>query len=320
MFCIPATAAAENSDVSADDGGPLEWWTPRYLLDYALVAGGITGYVVGGDISARDEALIGPIYDPDNPIAIFDDDAVGATYREEGAGEMVPTVWIHRLIGAGAVFVAGMEAVEWNRGQGSMQRLHDSFVGYAETVALTAAVTETFKPAVGRLRPDFGDRARRYHCSTDGVLGADERCDGYRDRPLADDPMEAQELLEDGRRSFISGHASHSFNLLGYTALLVGGNYVWGDEATPRSRSAGFAAQSAMMAGATYIAASRVADGRHHRADVLAGSLVGLGIANLSYWRRFNRSGDLRRAAGEPSTIQLQPAVGYTGLTIAAHY
>ncbi len=323
ILSVPVLVSAEVSEASSFDEGAFDWWTPHYLVDYALIAGGITGYRIGGGTSARSEALIGPSYDPNNPAAIFGDDSVGATYREEGEDEMVPTVWIHRLIGAGAVFVAGVEAVEWNRGRGSMQQFHDGFVGVAETVALTAALTEVFKPVFGRLRPDFADRARRHHCSIDSAQELGDLCDGYRDRPLSDDPAEARELLEDGRRSFISGHSSHSFNLLGYTALLVGGYYVWGEGVTPRSRSAGIAAQSAMVAAATYISASRLADGRHHRTDVVSGALVGLGMANLSYWRRFNRRGQPRRAVdddGHISTARLQPSTGFAGFIITVEY
>ncbi len=319
-LATPASVAAEPVQVTEEQQSALGWWSPWYIADYALIGAGITGYVIGGDTAARDDALIGPVYDPDNPASIFDADAVSAVYREEGDGEMVPTVWIHRLIGAGATFIAGMEALRWNRGEGSMQGLHDAFVGYAETVALTAGVTETFKPMVGRLRPDFADRARRHHCSMDDAADLGELCDGYRDRPLSDDRQEAEELLEDGRRSFISGHSSHSFNLLGYTALLVGGHYVWGDNATGQSRSVGFLAQSAMMGGALYITASRVADRRHHRSDVLAGSVVGLGIANFSYWRRFDRDGNLRNAERRRTDLSFRRSAEFTGLTVAVQY
>ena len=319
-FCALQAPSVSHADQnsSQQQAGALDWWTPRYLVDYSLIGAGVAGYIIGGDTPARSNALIGPSYDPDDPAAIFDHPAVGATYREEGDGEMVPTRWIHYLIGAGAAFTAGLEAAEWNRGRGSANHLHDAFVGYAETVAVTAAVTEVFKPAFGRLRPDFADRARRHHCSLDSAIQLDNLCDGYRDRPLSDDPREAEELLEDGRRSFISGHSSHSFNLLGYTALLVGGRYVWGQETTERSRAVGGLSQAAMLGGATYISASRIADRRHHKTDVTAGALVGLAIANFSYWRRFDRQGQLRAANGDgrSSQITLQPATPFYGITV----
>ena len=313
------TVSAETPDDIALEQGTFDWWSPWYLGDYALIAAGVTGYIVGGDTAARDDALIGPSYAPDNPAAIFDDPTVDALYRDEGDGEMVPTYWIHRLIAGGAVFVAATEAARLHYGTGSIHELHDAFVGYAETVALTAGVTEVFKPVVGRLRPDFGDRSRRHHCSLDDAHLLGELCDGYRGRPLSADAAEAEELLEDGRRSFISGHSSHSFNLLGYTALLVGGHFVWGENATPQSRSAGFIAQSAMLGAATYIAATRVADRRHHKTDVLAGSLVGLGIANFSYWRRFDRRGDLRRA-GDATGLSVGPSTNSLGLALTLRH
>lgn len=319
VLSAPVGVAADSPPGAEAQQGTFDWWTPRYLIDYGLFAAGLTGYIVGGDTPARSDALIGPSYDPENPVAIFDDPSVDQLYLSEGDRESVPTVWIHRSIGAAAVFIAGVEALEWHTGRGSMHQVHDAFVGYAETVAVTAGITEFFKPLVGRLRPDFGDRARRYHCSTQPQqFGA--ICDGYRDRPLADDPEEAAELLEDGRRSFISGHSSHSFNLFGYTALLVGGRYVWGAEATDRSQATGLLGLSAMMGAASYISATRIADGRHHVTDVVAGSIIGLGVANFSYWRRFDRDGQLRAQSGGDTGVQLQPSFPFPGLTFTVHH
>ena len=313
LTCLTGVGQVHASQGSAE--GTFDWWTPSYLADYALLAGGYATYKIGGATDARSRALIGPSYDPQNPQALFDFSAVAAPYRDEGHGETVPTIWIYRLITLGAVSVGGIEAVEWGAGRGSMHQFHDTFVGYAESVVLTAAITEVSKPLVGRLRPDFGERSRRHHCAMEPDLLGDH-CRGYTGRPLHEDPQIAQEILDDGRRSFISGHSSHSFSLFGYTALVIGGRYVWGQDASDRSQLAGLAAQSALMGAASYVTFSRIHDGRHHLTDVIAGILVGTAAANLAYWRRFDRQGGLRNAEGAAMQHQtLQTTPPYLGLS-----
>jgi len=272
------------------------WWSRRYLLDYLLVTGGTAGYIIGKGLTPRSSSLIGPSFDRNNPEEIFNNERFSEPYLEHGVGETVPEYWMHRLlIGFGGALIT-MEALEWSGNRGSAHRFHDTIVGYAETVALTAAVTELTKPFFGRLRPDFTERALRFYCPDSPPGAIEPFCDGYRNHPLDEDPDEARSLYHDGRKSFISGHSSHSFNLFGYASFAVGGRYVWGDTATSNSRRAGIAGQVVMMSSALYITSSRIRDGRHHYSDVITGSLTGLGIAAFSYWSRFDRGGNLRRA------------------------
>lgn len=299
-------AAAESSQ-AVEKTGDVDWWTSAYLVDYGIIAAGAAGYGIGERLTPRREALIGPVYDPDNPADIFDDPRVGQPYLEEGTGETVSTNQLMATMAGVGMSLAGVEAALWAGGDGSAHRLHDTMVGYAEATALTATATSMTKPFVGRLRPDFGERARRYHC-TESPEEFPRHCGDYEGRPLAEEPEEAQHLLLDGRRSFLSGHASHSFNTFAYASLVVGGRYVWGEEATAASRAAGIAAQTALLGTATFIAASRITDGRHHPGDVIAGGAVGLGIANLAYWRRFDTTGALRRGDGsEDVRLTVQP-------------
>lgn len=266
-----------------------DWWTPWYLVDYSLIAAGATAFVIGEGMQPADEALIGPTYDPNHPDKLFDAPAISQPYLREGNGETIPKEWVIAAIGGAGVYLGALEAVSWRDGTGSPRQFHDTMIGFLEAVALTAGTTNLVKPTVGRLRPDFADRARRYLCSTDDPQRLD--CQGYRDASLANDPAAADKLFMDGRRSFFSGHSSNSFAVFTYTSLVVGGHYVWGERATPRSRAAGIAAQSVMMGAATFIAASRVIDGRHHPTDVLAGGATGFFFANFAYWRRFDARG-----------------------------
>lgn len=291
-----------------------DWWSRRYLVDYGLIVGGTVGYVIGKDLRPRRNSLVGPSFDPENPFEYVGDRRFSETYLEEGEGETVPEYIIHYSIAGVGALLVGMEAMEWRNGNGSIQRIHDSAVGYAETVAITAAVTALGKPLFARLRPDFAERSQRFHCPDRPSSEYDEFCDGFRNQPLSDDPEEARDLFEDGRKSFISGHSSHSFNLFGYAALAVGGRYVWGDEATAKSRVYGIAAQSALVGSAVYISGSRITDGRHHVGDVVFGALAGAAIANLSYWRRFDRSGSLRRSSSE-SQVEKEESRGFRNQT-----
>lgn len=295
-----------------DDG----WWTKQYLVDYALVVGGFTGYLVGKDLVPRQNSMIGPSYEPGNLERLFDFDSIGETYLEQDLEESVPEYWIHRSIAASGVFLIGMEWRELRNERGSPAQLHDTFVGFAEAVAVNAAFTELLKPVFARLRPDFRERALRFHCPGSDPDEYGEICDGFRDNPLHEDPDEARDLLEDGRKSFYSGHSSNSFALFGYSALAIGGRYVWGADATQRSRITGIALQTGAIGFATYISASRVGDGRHFTSDTIVGAAAGLAIANISYWRRFNRQGELRREQRQRSELHTSGFRGRTELSV----
>lgn len=290
---------------STDDN--RNWWSRRYLIDYGLIVSGTAGYVIGKDLKPRRNSLIGPSFDSGNRFEFVGDQRFSETYLEEGEGESVPEYIIHYSIAGVGALLVGMEAMEWRSGGGSVHQIHDTAVGYAETVAITAAVTALGKPLFARLRPDFAERSQRFHCPNLPSSEYDEFCEGFRDRPLSEDPDEAQDLFDDGRKSFISGHSSHSFNLFGYASLVIGGRYVWGDDVTARSRVYGVAAQSALVGTAIYISGSRITDGRHHVGDVFFGAITGAAIANISYWRRFDRSGALRSSSVEGKVQNAEP-------------
>lgn len=305
------------SPQSPDDGAG--WWTPHYLVDYGIVALGATGYFVGERLEPRRDALIGPGYDPGDPTPIFETDRLDRTYLEQGPGETVSEELLQAMMLGTGLSITGLEATNWATGAGSAHQLHEAVVGFAEATAVTATITSLTKPFFARLRPDFTDRALRYHCSVEPDE-YDQYCDGYRDRPLAENPDEAEHLLMDGRRSFISGHASHSFNTFSYASLVVGGHWVWGDDATTATRIAGVTAQTALMGTATFVTASRITDGRHHLTDVIAGGLVGMGVANLAYWRRFDPQGQPRRSSRRALDVRMALHPQHTGLVLTIQH
>jgi membrane-associated phospholipid phosphatase len=118
--------------------------------------------------------------------------------------------------------------------------------------------------------------------------------------------------------SFPSGHSSFSFAMANYTALAIGGRFVWGDKRTPISAPLGAAAQIGLLGLAAWVGVSRVDDGRHNPSDVLAGMAVGLLWSNVAYWRRFDAHGRSRRAFSPK--IDLTPGPGDVGAALRMRF
>lgn len=290
---LPAAYGAPPDRASKERDAP--WWRAGYGLDYGLIAFGGLLYLVPSLAETPQPASIGPVYDPASPSAVLDAryaDKIGRTYTDATHGEMVPTRWVGYALGAGFGWLVVQELPPWSGGdEPNAQRLHDTLVGYLEGLALTLGTMEALKVGVGRLRPDFQERALRYHCHTDIVAGLD--CAGV--PPLASDPKEARWILNDGRKSFLSGHAATSAFMSSYLIYAIGGRYVWGSTATSTSRSVGLVAQGLLLSAGVFTASSRYMDARHHISDIIAGSALGLSMAALAYWRRFDTSGKPRR-------------------------
>ena len=297
------------------------WWTSGYAYDYGLLAASAAATLGVHGASPRGEALIGPVHRFDDPAATLDPahaDRIGRTYLEEGSGETVPESWVATAIPVTLAWLAAEDLlVRRNEGDADWHGLHDTTVGLSEAVLATLALTEVLKVAVGRLRPDFQGRLRRHGCAT-GQLGP-AHCGDDVGPPLAEDTGEAEALLEDGRKSFPSGHSSISFALATYGALTVGGHWVWGRRATPTSRTLGIAVQTLALAAAAVVATSRVDDGRHHLGDVATGAALGAGLANAFYWRHFDASGEPRTHGGE-SAVGLSGGPGDVGIAVVVAY
>lgn len=299
------------------------WWDGRYALDYALIGAGGLAYLISHNLSPREQALFGPKYDPAAPMTLLapaNNDRIGRRYLMEGTGETVPSSAVVALLGIGGVWLAVQEGVPWVTGDsGDAQLLHDALIGYLETIALTAGSTEIAKTLVGRLRPDYQDRVRRLHCASTELDMS--MCPDGALEPLGPSPADIDHAMLDGRRSFWSGHSAHSFNMATYISLAIGGRFVWGADASPTSAAFGILGQTALVGTATFIAASRVEDGRHHPSDVLTGAAVGIGLAQLSYWRRFGSDGRPRpKPDPAATTFDFEPGPGLAGLALTVRY
>jgi len=135
-------------------------------------------------------------------------------------------------------------------------------------------VTEVLKNRVGRLRPDFLSR-----CKWDKALKA---CAG-----------KPEDVL-DGRRSFPSGHSSTAFSGMMFLSLWIAGmTGAWCISRTAPARSflaskmARLALSLLPLIFATWVAISRLEDYKHHKEDVIIGSLIGAlsaTVCYLAYW------------------------------------
>lgn len=164
---------------------------------------------------------------------------------------------------------------------------HVTILGLIISLTLTSFVTDIIKNAVGRPRPDLISRCKPTPgTSLTDILTIDV-CSNPHDH-----------VLNDGWKSFPSGHSSFSFAGLGYTSLWLCGQL---HVLRPGTDLARFLICLAPVTGALLIALSRIADYRHDAYDVSAGVLLGATITWFSYRRYFRRLRDPKCDVPYPS-------------------
>jgi membrane-associated phospholipid phosphatase len=275
-------------------------WRDRYFFDYAVIATSLGVFSALHFVEPREPALFGVQYDSQRPSSFLarGHSSVNALYQEK---ERVPVWAAASFVGLSAGIIGTIEGWSFLNQDKSFHafRFHASLLAFFESVTSTLALTEMLKVGVGRLRPDFNDRLRRYSC----VQEDQQLCQNL------GSPIDASTLI-DGQKSFLSGHASLSFAAASYAFLAIGGQLVWGKHSRQHGhwrRFLGILLQSTLGLGATYIAASRITDDRHHATDVLAGSALGITMANVFYWQHFNLEG---RARGQIHAAQIASGTG----------
>lgn len=139
------------------------------------------------------------------------------------------------------------------------------------SVVLNGLLTNAVKVTVGRPRPDF-----YFRCFPDGELPdgqlnpLDLKCSGNPD------------IITEGRKSFPSGHSSVSFSGLGFCSLYILGKLQCFNS-TGKGHSWKLCLGMLPAMCALLIAISRTCDYRHHWQDVLAGSVIGMSVAYVTY-------------------------------------
>lgn len=137
---------------------------------------------------------------------------------------------------------------------------------------MTTFLTDVFKNAIGRPRPDLIDRCKADIATPIHELVTFEVC-----------TETDHHLLHDGWRSFPSGHSSFSFSGLGYLALFFASQT---HMLRPRSSLDRVLLCGGPLLGAALIAISRLEDYRHDVFDVITGSTLGMLVAWFN-WRRY---------------------------------
>lgn len=144
--------------------------------------------------------------------------------------------------------------------------LHLSLLALSASTALTVFATALIKNGVGRPRPDLIDRCRPD--PTKAIVH------GLVDITIC--TATDSHFLDEGFRSFPSGHSSYAFAGLGFLAFWLAGQVML-FKAPPRAWKS-FTCFGPLVA-AAMIAVTRTEDYRHHWQDVTVGGLMGLFIA-----------------------------------------
>jgi diacylglycerol diphosphate phosphatase/phosphatidate phosphatase len=148
-----------------------------------------------------------------------------------------------------------------------------TYLGLVTAVFLTTLVTDIIKNAVGRPRPDLLARCKPAQGTPVDVLVDVNVC-----------TQTSRHLLQDGWRSFPSGHSSFSFSGLGFIGFLIAGQL---HVLRPTTSLPSVMAAGLPFLGALLIAISRCEDYRHDVYDVTTGSVLGILFAWLSYRRYY---------------------------------
>ncbi|KAF4517633.1 hypothetical protein B566_EDAN002864 [Ephemera danica] len=141
---------------------------------------------------------------------------------------------------------------------------HQAILAVTLALSLNGMITDVIKVIVGRPRPDFYNR-----CFPDGNGNDELHCTG------------PAWLINDGRKSFPSGHSSFAFAGMGFVSLYLAGKLRTGGASEGQAWR--LSVSIAPLLVALCIALSRTCDYHHHWQDVVVGSMLGLAITSLSY-------------------------------------
>ncbi|XP_055903340.1 phospholipid phosphatase 5 isoform X2 [Eupeodes corollae] len=150
------------------------------------------------------------------------------------------------------------------------------FFAYTLSFTLCSFLTSLLKVSVGRPRPDFLQR-----CFPDGIIGDFDHCTGD------------VHVVNEGRKSFPSGHSSMAFSSLGFMFYYLAGKLHVFNE---RGRASGWRLLLAIspLIVAVVVAVSRTCDYHHHWEDVVVGSLLGICVSYLCYRNYFPSMFDVK--------------------------
>jgi membrane-associated phospholipid phosphatase len=290
-----------------DDGRPGGYLL-AYGVEYAAIAA-VGGVFASGALTNVKPmpASLGPTFDLDKPdVALLFDPRLDDVIGRPLVREKVPSSL--SLAGAAGV-VLGTAAADWLAG-GNPHRTHALVLGGTEAFVGTVVVTEALKLGFGRLRPDFRERWLRAACAGNVAAPADLDCSVV----AADGFVVSRAEVYDGMKSFVSGHTSTAFATLSFASLAIGSRWLWGEQANDApawAQPVAGLAIGALATAATFSAASRLADNRHHPEDVAVGAALGTALGAAAWLVHFDVDG--RARTRWPVQVTATTGLGATG-------
>jgi diacylglycerol diphosphate phosphatase/phosphatidate phosphatase len=138
--------------------------------------------------------------------------------------------------------------------------LHNAYLGTLVALSLALVATESLKMSIGYKRPDYQARV------ASGI----------------------QSRIDDGSKSFPSGHASTSFAVFMFMFFYVAGKLrVFHTSQAHSPVVAKLVASCIVLVLPFWVSATRVYDYRHHPHDVITGACIGCLAAGLGYFVTF---------------------------------
>jgi len=167
--------------------------------------------------------------------------------------------------------------------------LHQSIMGFCVSLSLAMFVTTLIKVSVGRFRPDFLSRCNVNITKVEQIYNTYKISSeiDFGPRTLYDTSICSNtdtHVLNEGRRSFPSGHSAFAFSSLFYLSLYIAGKIHLYDGNYIFWKLLMVVAPNLV---ALFIALTRIMDYRHHWQDVVIGSFIGIFFAALSYFYYF---------------------------------
>ncbi|KAI0061029.1 lipid phosphate phosphatase 1 [Artomyces pyxidatus] len=248
MASILASLQTKIKEIYGEDS--LNWLDRSYVVDWVVAV---------GLLLLSQVFLVVPVFERDFSI---DDPLINHPHTHQRiSGTMNWMVSVVVPVGISG-FVGGI--------RGSVPEIHHALLASFSGRAISELVTEAMKNRVGRLRPDFLAR-----CAWNAATAM---CTG--------DPGD----ITDGRRSFPSGHSSTAFVGMTFLTLFLAGKttaFCFVAPAPPGawlgSRMARLTVTLSPLVFAAWVAITRVEDYRHHKEDVIVGSLIGAISATITY-------------------------------------
>ncbi|XP_044490291.1 lipid phosphate phosphatase 2-like [Mangifera indica] len=150
--------------------------------------------------------------------------------------------------------------------------LHHAILGLLYSVLVTGVITDAIKDGVGRPRPDFFWRCFPNGTGIFDPVTKNVLCTGDK------------KVINEGHKSFPSGHTSWAFAGLGFLALYLSGKIQVFDR---KGHVAKLCLIIFPLLVASMVAVSRVDDYWHHWQDVFGGAIIGTVVATFCYLQFF---------------------------------